>query len=62
MTKQFQKAQLDYIEAAAIAIAVGLAANRESVHADSLADTAYHLAEAMLVERENRYGEIERFL
>ena len=58
---QYNKAQLEYIEAAAIAIAVGLSSNPDNLDSARLADTAHCRAEAMLYEREKRYGRLEHF-
>lgn len=62
MGNQYNEKQLDYIEAAAIAIVVGLSSHGACDDASRLADIAHTRAEAMLAEREKRYGKIEHRL
>lgn len=62
MSIQYNEKQLDYIEAAAMAIVVGLSSHGACDDANRLADIAHTRAEAMLAEREKRYGKIEKFM
>lgn len=59
MSKQeYNDKQLDYVEAAAMALAVGMVA-QGAVPFRAVAEEAHNLAVAMLAEREKRYGKIE---